>query len=233
MARQGKIARLPANIREELNHRLMDGESARKIMDWINALPRVQEILKEDFEGLYINDANLSDWRKGGFLEWEKQRGRIDRTKELARYAAEQSKAGGQSIADGAAAIAAGKLLELLEAIDEVTAVTVDGDDAPLPAEQVANIAYALAALRSTEQNDVKLKLQGKALKQKDRVIELDEQKFRRSTAEIALKVLADDRAKAIEGSAGTNTEKIEAMGKHLFGDLWQVKPATNDKKSN
>lgn len=233
MARQGKIARLPANIREELNRRLMDGESARKIMDWINALPRVQEILKEDFEGLYINDANLSDWRKGGFLEWEKQRGRIDRTKELARYAAEQSKAGGQSIADGAAAIASGKLLELLELVDETIEETSNNEhptsniQSKPAAEQIAAIAYALSALRTTEQNDVKLKLQGKALKQKDRVIELDEQKFRRSTAEIALKVLADDRAKAIEGGPGANTEKIEAMGKHLFGDLWQAKPAT------
>ena len=228
MARQGKIARLPATIREELNLRLMDGESARKILDWLNGLPRVQEILKEDFEGLFINDANLSDWRRGGFLEWEKQRGRIDRTKELARYAAEQSKAGGQSIADGAAAIAAGKLLELLEAIDAaVPAVAIDGEEAkPLPAEQVASIAYALSALRSTEQTDVKLQLAGKALKQKERQIDLDEQKFRRETAGMVLKCLKDDRAKQIEAGSGTNAEKIEIMGQHIFGDLWKAQPA-------
>lgn len=228
MARQGKIARLPARFREELNRRLLDGESGRKILPWLNGLPETKQLVDEDFEGLRINDANLSDWRNGGYQDWLKQRERVERTKELAAYAAEQSKANGSSIADGAAAIAAGKLLELLEVFDEAVEdgglKVEDGEGKKPAAEQIATIAYALSALRTTEQNDVKLRLQGKALKQKDRVIELDEQKFRRSTAEIALKVLADDRAKAIEGGAGTNTEKIEAMGKHLFGDLWQAK---------
>jgi len=102
MGRQGKIARLPARIRDELNQRLLDGESAKKILPWLNGLPEVKTILQEDFEGLFVTDANLSDWRQGGFVEWSRQRERIDRTKELARYAAQQSKAGGASIADGA-----------------------------------------------------------------------------------------------------------------------------------
>jgi len=240
MARQGKIARLPAKIREELNQRLLDGESGSKILPWLNALPRVKEILGEDFEGLAVNDANLSDWRQGGFADWVRQRGRIDRTRELARYAAEQSKANGASIADGAAAIASGQLLELLEIVDEAVEDGADlregaqgaAGEAPAAAREaralprmtpdtLLKIAAAVSSLRTTEQNDVKLKLQGKLVAQKERQISLDEQKFRRDTAAIAIKVLGDERAKGIEAGTGTNAEKIELMGQHIFGDLW------------
>lgn len=222
MARQGKIARLPVNIREELNQRLLDGESAAKILGWLNALPRVKEILGEDFEGLAVNDQNLSDWRRGGFAEWEQRRGRLDRTRELARYAAEQSKANGASIADGAAAIASGKLLELLELVDEATTIVNEKGEERLPVDELVKISSALSSLRTAEQNDVRLAQNNRRLGQKDEQIALEREKFQRDTAGIALKILADDRAKQIEAGSGTNEEKIERMGQHIFGDLWK-----------
>lgn len=227
MGRQGKIARLPVAIRDELNQRLLNGESGKKILPWLNALPRVKEILGEDFEGLSVTDANLSDWRQGGFADWCAQRERIDRTKELARYAAEQSRANGASIADGAAAIASGKLLELLELVDEATGKAESGkaeSGKTLPAAQVAQIAYALSALRSTEQTDTKLKLQGKLIQQKERQIDLDEQKFQRTTCELFLKWHEDQRAGEIANGAGDNADKIERLGQLMFPDTW--KPA-------
>ena len=228
-ARVGKIARLPVKIRDEVNRRLLDGETGGKILPWLNSLPEVKRILGEDFEGLAVNDNNLSDWRKGGFEDWLKQRERIARTRELARYAAEQTQAGGQSIAEGAAAIASGQLLELLEAVDEATEATGQ----KLSADALVKICSALSSLRFTEQNDLKLALKKKEIKQRDRVIELDEQKFLQATATIAVKVLGDARAKAIEAGAGTNAEKIEAMGKHLFGELWKPMPAMKPKPTN
>ena len=217
-ARVGKIARLPVRIREELNQRLLDGQAGNKILPWLNSLPEVKRILGEDFEGLAVNDANLSDWRRGGHEDWLKQRARIDRTRELARYAAEQSRAGGASIAEGAAAIASGQILELLEVVDEAA----EAAGAKLSADALVKVAGALSSLRSVEQNDVKLSILKKQLKQKDRMIDLDEQRFRQEKAEVALKVLKDERARQIEAGTGTNAEKIEAMGKHLFGELWK-----------
>jgi hypothetical protein len=41
MSRTGKIARLPQSLREELNHRLENGELARNLADWLNTLPEV------------------------------------------------------------------------------------------------------------------------------------------------------------------------------------------------
>jgi hypothetical protein len=74
-------------------------------------------------------------------------------------------------------------------------------------------------------QTGVKLKLQRKALKQTERWIDLDVQKFRRASAAIALKVLADDLAKAIAARPPSNAEMIEIMGRRLFGDLWKPRP--------
>jgi hypothetical protein len=69
-ARRGKIARLPRNIREALNLRLSDGELARPLLDWLNALPEVQSILAEQFDSRLITEQNLSEWRHGGYEDW-------------------------------------------------------------------------------------------------------------------------------------------------------------------
>lgn len=70
MTRTGKIARLPHHLREALNHRLADNIPGRQITAWLNSLPEVQAILRDHFAGDSINQQNLSNWRRGGFLEW-------------------------------------------------------------------------------------------------------------------------------------------------------------------
>lgn len=70
MSRKGKIARLPRTIRNELNERLADGEAAAPVLEWLNALPKTQAVLKKQFHGKPVTEANLSDWRKGGYAEW-------------------------------------------------------------------------------------------------------------------------------------------------------------------
>ena len=71
MTRRGKIARLPGGIREELNQRLENGEQGARLVEWLNGLPEVQAVLAQDFEGQAINEVNLTQWRKGGFLDWQ------------------------------------------------------------------------------------------------------------------------------------------------------------------
>lgn len=71
MTRNGKIARLPKDIREELNRRLEDGEAGVRLIEWLNGLPEVVKVLAEEFEGVPINDVNLSQWKNGGFLDWQ------------------------------------------------------------------------------------------------------------------------------------------------------------------
>ena len=71
MHRTGKIARLPRAIRQTLNERLREGHNGRILVAWLNSLPEVQAILAAQFGGAKIRQQNLSEWRKGGYREWE------------------------------------------------------------------------------------------------------------------------------------------------------------------
>src|ERR1035437_8716347 len=85
----GKIARLPRNIRNELNHRLDDGEPGGRILEWLNTLSAVQTLLNAEFGGGRINAQNLSNWRKGGYQDWLKQQERRNLLRELTENAEE------------------------------------------------------------------------------------------------------------------------------------------------
>ena len=43
----GKITHLPPEIREQVNHRLEQGETNKTILPWLNSLPEVQAVLTE------------------------------------------------------------------------------------------------------------------------------------------------------------------------------------------
>jgi hypothetical protein len=86
MTRNGKIARLPRYIRDQLNQRLQDGEEGPALLEWLNALPAVQEELKS-FSFQPVNKQNLSEWRQGGYRDWE----RHEESRDLVRRLTEQT----------------------------------------------------------------------------------------------------------------------------------------------
>ena len=69
-SRRGKIARLPAAIRRQLNERLEDGEPAKPLILWLHSLPEVQAVLAAQFAGQPITPNNLTRWKQGGFQDW-------------------------------------------------------------------------------------------------------------------------------------------------------------------
>ena len=71
MTRNGKIARLPRSLRDELNQRLARNEDGTTLLDWLNALPDVKDLLARDFAGEPVRQQNLHEWRQGGFVEWQ------------------------------------------------------------------------------------------------------------------------------------------------------------------
>lgn len=89
MARNGKIARLPREIREELNRRLQDGELGGPLLAWLNALPTVQAVLAREFGGCPVSKQNLCEWRAGGFVEWQTRQETLAQARELAAEANE------------------------------------------------------------------------------------------------------------------------------------------------
>jgi hypothetical protein len=68
--RNGKIARLPRSVRNELNERLERSAPGPQLLAWLNALPEAKKIVQNDFAGVPISKQNLSQWRQGGFQEW-------------------------------------------------------------------------------------------------------------------------------------------------------------------
>lgn len=73
MTRTGKIARLPHGIREQLNRRLHDGEEGKKLAAWLNTLPEALTVLAAEFDSQLITPQNLSEWKKGGYRDWQVQ----------------------------------------------------------------------------------------------------------------------------------------------------------------
>jgi hypothetical protein len=70
MTRLGKTARLPREIREELNVRLNNGEMGTELVEWLNGLPAVRTVLEAKFQGRPISPQNLSEWKQGGYKDW-------------------------------------------------------------------------------------------------------------------------------------------------------------------
>ena len=70
MTRIGKIARLPREIREELNCRLYDGEQGTELVSWLNSLPEVNAVMEKYFNDDCIRPQNLSEWKTGGYRDW-------------------------------------------------------------------------------------------------------------------------------------------------------------------
>ncbi len=71
MSRVGKIARLSQYLREQLNRRIEDGEPGRQLVEWLNSCDEVRDTLAEHFDGRPITEQNLSEWKQGGFKDWQ------------------------------------------------------------------------------------------------------------------------------------------------------------------
>jgi hypothetical protein len=83
MANYGKIARLPRKIRDELNRRLDDGEAGVDLVAWLNQLPAVKKVLQQRFDNRPINEVNLTEWKNGGYLNWQAQQETIALAREF------------------------------------------------------------------------------------------------------------------------------------------------------
>ncbi len=118
MARNGKIARLPRDIREELNRRLQDGEPGGSLLAWLNALPEVAAVVARDFGCCVISKQNLCEWRAGGFMEWQARQETLAQVRELAADAAQLSAASEGKLTDHLATVLAARYASALAGWD-------------------------------------------------------------------------------------------------------------------
>src|SRR5271170_4215041 len=71
IGRQAKIGRLPRGVREELNYRRQQREPAASPAKWLNGLPETQSASSGKSRRAKITVADLADWKRGGFRDWQ------------------------------------------------------------------------------------------------------------------------------------------------------------------
>jgi len=143
LTRTGKIARLPREVREELNQRLDDGERGPSLLAWLNDLPAVKSVIDRDYAGRPVTTQNLSHWRQGGFQDWQRQQA----TRKVAQRLAEQAQAmGPESIGDQLARVFAVQLYGVLE---QLLAQDME------PQERFARLQAGLREIATLRRGDV------------------------------------------------------------------------------
>lgn len=204
---RGKIGSLPNRIREQLNHRLLNGEVDSQILPWLNALPEVQERLKERFDGIAISAANLSNWRTGPFQRWQDERKELEAAQSLCEFSAKLADAAGLNLSAGMKAIATGRIMSRLQKM---------GDETDL--ETLLDMVKAVSALHAADVDQEKLVLERHKADRDAKRLELDQQKFRYAVAEEILRTANDARVKEIAAMEATQEVRMDLLIDHIWG---------------
>lgn len=186
--RNGKIARLPFKVRDNICRMIRDGRTAKQINDWLVA---------QGVPGTPFSDVNFTSWRKGGYLDWLQEEERNDEIRARSETIRRKLEAGGLSVID--------------EGIYELAQILTDAArERPDDAERVAS---AIVGLKLAVVSDGKLELDQKKVEQREAALALQRDKFRWSLAEKIIKFAQDAKVQQIVGKAGaTQEQKIRAL---------------------
>lgn len=106
--RTGKVARLPKDTRDQVNVRLRDGHTYEAIGAWL-----------ADIGYGEISASNLSNWKDGGYADWQKHQDRLETDLLKREFALELVKANeGSQIHEATLQLAASQLYEVLTDFD-------------------------------------------------------------------------------------------------------------------
>ena len=154
MNRNGKIARLSVDIREQLNVRLQDNEPGDKLLEWLNGQDAVRSVLKEQFEGKAITKQNLSEWRTGGFAEWVLGQKVVYEAQDTDEGARRLDAVSDSSLPDRLATVLAGRYASLLARWDgEITEAFTK------KLRSLSSLCRDICAQRRCHHNAIKVKI--------------------------------------------------------------------------
>ncbi len=104
-----KISLFPANVREQVNHRLRNGESADALTEWLNALPEAQAAFAAKSREPTVKEEDVSSWQQGGYRDWLAHLAAMDEVRRVVGEAKELSQAADGALTDNLAAWLAGR----------------------------------------------------------------------------------------------------------------------------
>lgn len=119
MARTGKIARLPKDLRDAVNLALNDGAGAAFVIDMITKAKANGAKNGDGGEIEIPNDQNVTNWRDGGYKEWLGERQRLEDMRfkrELALEIVRQNE--GSKLQEATLHLASSQLYEVLTEFD-------------------------------------------------------------------------------------------------------------------
>ncbi|MHB1309459.1 MAG: hypothetical protein ACYDC1_04955 [Limisphaerales bacterium] len=209
--RLGKIARLPRAIRDPLNRRLQDGETGPPLLEWLNSLPEVQEVLGKEFGGRPVNAQNLSDWRRGGYRDWVAHQEALELAGRLAEDAADFQAEDRPVLSD--------TLSAWLAAQYAVAASTIARDGGARSLAALRRLGADVAELRRGDHTRERLRLMREEMA-------MTRERTKRQRVEEFWKWADSEVREQICRGFMTQAEKIEWLGRKMFGDDWPAFPA-------
>ena len=203
ITRNGKIARLPRAVRQELNRLLDEGEQGKKLVAWLNGLPEVQAVVVAEYGGKPIREQNLSEWKQGGYRDWLAQQEALEVAGRLGEDAAEWSAEGRPPLTDTLALWLAARYAVATRRVAE----TEGAEGWRLLRELCGD----LVELRRGDHSAERLRMERERL-------ELDREREHERTEEELWAWARENQERICQGFK-TNAEKIALIRKMMFGD--------------
>ena len=215
MANPGKIGSMPADIRTEVNKRIHAGDRAHEIIAWLHAQPSVLEVLDQHYREEPVSAQNISSWKnsKEGYQKYLRRKERVAEVKQLTEYSLELAD-NGRDLFAASSSIVGGQLLEIFESLDIEAQKTLLENDPKV----MIDLVSALTSLQKGSVSSAKLKHAEERLKQTEQRLDLEIEKFHRTTAEQFLKFYEDKKAKDIAAGSGTEDKKVGDLVQLFFG---------------
>lgn len=219
MAYKGKIGSFPADIREEINHRLHNGKSSTEILPWLNVQPSVIDVLEDRWEGKHVTPQNLSEWRNGGYQDWLERRHKTEHLKTLAHWSVNMAEGvSAANLTSGSQTIIAGKLLEMVEVMEE--------EDIEKLVEALGGISLSVDRSQKIALTREQIALRREQNELREKELTLTRERFETQTVEKFLQFAKQKEAQAILTSGKTQHIQASLLRELMFGP---VEPQTKE----
>jgi hypothetical protein len=215
MTRTGKIARLPREVRNQLNRRLQDGELQTRLVEWLNSLPETQSVLTAEFDGRPVNEQNLSEWKNGGYKDWLFQQEAIELVRHMDADSEELTQASKERVTDLLAHRLAARYVVAAKALSGSNG---DGDG-EIDLKLLREFCGDIVALRKGDHSAERLKLERERLEcDREQLHKLREEEFREWAREHKDEVCKGYKTPEVREKEAN--ERIDIARKILFGEI-------------